>query len=295
MVAPRRARVNAPQFAAREAGMNAVLVEPPSPASSPPPEGGPGASERARLAAWFDGPLGRELREAECERLRRAFATLFGYHLVQVGQLGASCYLEQSRINHRLVLALDGEAALPGTVCCSAGSLPVASDSVDVVVLPHVLEFEEEPHQVLREVERVLIGEGHLVVVGFNPFSLWGLWRLALGWREQPPWSGRFVSLHRLRDWMRLLGFDLVRCERFFYRPPLRRAGLLGRLRVLEQLGRRAWPALGGGYVVIGKKRLVRLIPLKTQWHMRRRLATAGLVEPSARLGAGPGAESQLP
>lgn len=239
----------------------------------------------AALAQWFEHSPGREFIQAECQRLRRAFATMFGYHLVQVGALGAGEYLQSSRIPHRVVVATEHEGGGAHGLMCTPGALPIASDTVDVVLLPHVLEFAEEPHGVLREAERVLIGEGHLVVLGFNPASLWGLGRVALGWRERAPWSGHYVSLHRLKDWMRLLGFDVVRTERFFFRPPLGRARMLERLRWLDQFGARAWPALGAGYMVIGRKRLVHLMPLKTQWRLRR-LRAAGVVEPSTRTQA---------
>jgi SAM-dependent methyltransferase len=151
--------------------------------------------------------------------------------------------------------------------------LPVQSDSVDVVVLPHTLEFETAPHDTLREVERILVAEGHAVILGFNPFSLWGLWRL-FRWnrRAHPPWHGAFRSMLRIKDWLALLGFDIVLIRTFFFRPPLRHVGMMRRLAWLERLGGRLWPYLGGAYIVVARKRVVTLTPIKPRWRPRRSL-----------------------
>ena len=150
------------------------------------------------LAAWFDSPLGQELRETEGKHLDAVLSNLFGYHLLQVGRLGHGDLLGTSRVSHAVVMD-------PATGCGASEDddyrllglphgLPIASTSLDVVVLPHVLEFSDTPHDVLREAERTLIPEGHIVLSGFNPWSMWFLARLLLGWRGRVPWCGRFLS-----------------------------------------------------------------------------------------------------
>jgi SAM-dependent methyltransferase len=133
---------------------------------------------------------------------------------------------------------------------------------VDVVVLHHLLEFEPHPHQVLREVNRVLIGEGHAVIIGFNPWSLWGLWRHALAWRHQPPWCGCFFSQRRVKDWLRLLGFDIVHARHFYFRPPVKGPFFTTLFSFWEKTGAYRWPYCGGAYIVVAKKRLVCLTPI---------------------------------
>jgi SAM-dependent methyltransferase len=165
----------------------------------------------------------------------------------------------------------------------SAESLPIEADSLDVVVLPHVLEFADNPHKVLREVERALIGDGCLLLFGFNPWSLWGLWRLALAWRDDPPWCGYFYRLSRIRDWLNLLDLEVVRVERLAFRPPLGNRRVMHRLRVFEYLGRHIWPAFGGAYMVLAKKRVVPLTLVPRRWNTRRGMVAPGVVEPSAR------------
>ena len=237
------------------------------------------------LRPWYEFGAGRHLIALEQARVGRVLPNLFGYHIVQVGSAGLSGFLDSSRISHKMVLQIP-EGPGPGSVgslICSSESLPIASDSVDVAVLPHVLEFAPSPHRVLREVERVLIGEGHLVLLGFNPWSLWGLWRLALAWREDPPWCGKYYALARLRDWLSLLDFDLVSIDRFSFQPPLQSPAIMQRLQVLEKLGRYLWPLFAGVYLVVAKKRVAPLTPSRMRWRSRRGMIAAGIAEPSVR------------
>ncbi|HHH36431.1 MAG TPA: methyltransferase domain-containing protein [Gammaproteobacteria bacterium] len=229
-------------------------------------------TDRAGLREWYAGALGQRVLETEHRLLAEVLPDLFGYHLVQVGQPVSEDLLQSSRISHRVVV----EEATVDTPPMSgvrgrADALPLQRDSVDVLLLPHTLEFAAHPHEVLREAERVLVAEGHLVILGFNPWSLWGLWRLLRGRGGRPPWCGNFRSLLKLRDWLALLGFDIVMTRMYCYRPPLSNAALMGRLGFLECLGRRWWPVLGGAYVLVARKRVVGLTPIRPRWRPRRR------------------------
>lgn len=234
---------------------------------------------------WLAQPPGSELLRMEQAAVGRMLPELFGYHIVQVGRMRDADLLGSSRIAHKAVLDLDpaGSGEAGASMVCSAESLPLAPDSVDVIVLPHVLEFSANPHRVLREIERVLIGDGHLVLTGFNPWSCWGLWRLFLWWRDTAPWCGHFYGLARIRDWLALLDLELLKVTRLFYRPPLRHAPALARLAILEQFGRHAWPFLGGAYVLVAKKRVIPLTSSRMRWRARRGVIASGLAEPTAR------------
>ena len=242
------------------------------------------------LRHWFVKPPGSLLAEQEQAVLARSLPNLFGYHILQLGDPISADLLGSSRIAHQIVTnaASDPRASNTSVVLqCAAGALPIASDSIDVAVLPHTLEFNADPHQILREVERVLIGEGHVVICALNPWSLWGLWRLVLAWKGEPPWCGRFLTAPRLKDWLQLLGFDIMSTDFLFYRPPFRRPGLLKRLAFLEKLGAYCWRYLAGAYILVGKKRLLTLTPMKAQWRTRRSLISAGMAEPSTRSNGG--------
>ncbi len=241
-------------------------------------------ADRQGLRKWYTRRLGEWLLESERQQLDQVLPSLFGYHLIQVGHLVDEDLLTSSRVPHRVIIDLDEEQrdpeqadkapVMPGLLG-KPDSLPLQHDAVDVVVLHHTLEFEKHPHEVLREVDRVLIAEGHVVIIGFNPWSIWGLWRLLLIWRTQPPWCGNFRSLMRLKDWLALLGFDTVYSQTCFFRPPLQRSGIMGKLNFLESFGKRWCPLLGGAYVLVAKKRVVTLTPIKPRWRTRRRFIEA--------------------
>lgn len=233
------------------------------------------------LQQWFQGPLGRYVLDLERRHVQQSLPDMFGYHLVQVSAPGKVDFGESSRIHHRVLLGANVGAGGADAVLAEADRLPIASDSVDVIILPHVLEFAPSPHRVLREAERALIGEGHLLVLAFNPWSLWGIWRFLVGWRRRPPWNGRFYTVARIRDWLSLLDFDIVGVERFAFCPPMCRAA--GRMEWIEQLGSALWSRLGAAALVIARKRVLPLTPVRHRWQTRRTLIAAGLAEPSTR------------
>lgn len=239
---------------------------------------------RGRLITWFNTPPGNFLLECEQDMLDKILPKLFGYHIMQLGMLSTDGFLRSTPISHRILVQIEDEGPLNSTASmqCISDSLPVAADSIDVVILPHVLEYAHNPHRLLREVERVLIGEGHLVITGFNPWSLWGIWRLFLAWREEPPWSGHFFSFGRIKDWFSLLDFEIVRVERSFYRPPLGNLQIMEKLGFLEKLGNYCWSVLGGVYIIVVKKRVIPLTPVKLRWHQRRNMIASGFAEPTA-------------
>ena len=234
------------------------------------------------LTKWYHSPLGQALHAVEKRHLEDALSGLFGYHLLQVGRPCGEDLLEASRISHCMVMDVVPEAAVAGAdsarFCGQPHILPVSATSLDVVVLPHVLEFSIYPHEVLREVDRALIPEGHIVLLGFNPWSPWIVNRMLMGWRGSAPWNGRFRSIGRIKDWLSLLGFEVVKIETFFFKPPFNHSGMLNRMNILERLGQRLWPPLGGAYLLVAQKKTETLTPIRPRWRPRRRLVTPGLI-----------------
>lgn len=220
--------------------------------------------------------------------MRQVLPNLFGYHLLQLGSPMDDDMLVSSRIPHRMILEdipplLRESQGAGSRFRARSEQLPVASDSLDVLLLPHTLEFAEQPHETLREAERTLIPEGHLVLLGFNPWSLFGLRRLLGGWRESCPWNGHFYSALRIRDWLALLGFDTVLVRNYFFRPPLQNRRVMRALERAEPFAARFCSPLGGGYLLVAKKRVTTLTPIKPRWRSRRRLLPVGAAEPTAR------------
>ncbi len=236
------------------------------------------------LQHWYRKPLGRLFGAAETRLLAEILPRLFGYHLVALGVPTATDLLATSPIAHRCRLdAISPPAGSSVDLLADPACLPLASDSIDVVVAPHVLEFVAEPHAVLREIDRVLIPEGHAVILGFNPFSLWGVRRLLHARSRTAPWDARLLSARRVRDWLTLLGFDTLAVRYYCYRLPWTRT--LHRLTLLERLGPKYWPAGGGGYVLLARKRVSTLTPIKPSWRpVQNELAAGALNKTVAEL-----------
>jgi len=238
---------------------------------------------RQDLFAWFEQPLGRSLQAVEASRLRGILPQLCGRLAVQVGRTGSMGLLDSSPMPIQLVMDVDHPGSLP-SVCGLPEALPFETRSVDLLLLPHTLDFSQEPHQVLRETYRVLAPEGHLVILGFNPMSLWGLSRL-LRSRTQVPWSGQFIQLFRLKDWLALLDFEWVAGHMVYYRPPVQREGLMDWLYFMETIGDRWWPLGAGVYMIVAKKRVAGLTPIRPRWKARPRSIVAVRYPAGARRG----------
>ncbi len=240
-------------------------------------------SSFAQLHDWFRREPGSIVAAVEHRLLGRILPDLFGYHIVQLGCHHTEGLIASSRISHRILVDLSDEPDADMQMQCQDDALPIAAGAIDVLVLPHVLEFAGDPRRVLREAERVLIGEGHIVVLGFNPWSFHGLWSLLGRWRRHAPWSGNFISAARVKDWLALLGFDIVYFSRASFRPPMHRSAFNRRFEFIENLGAFCWPGLGNVYLVVGKKRVEGITPLKVSWRQRRRLVSGGVIEPTTR------------
>lgn len=226
----------------------------------------------SQLAHWYAQPLGAMLAQEIFNRLAPHMASMFGYHLLQIGNVCGNLSQGRTSIRHCIHMA----PVVPADVIALPEAVPLATDSVDVVILPHTLEIDPRPHQVLREVERILIPEGHVVIVGFNPWSLFGVWRWRPSLRKQMPWAGHFFSVARMRDWLSLLDFEVTQTEFFSYRPPLRNGALWRKLRFFEQLGMRFFNQNGGMYIIVARKRIATLTPIRRPRAAKRPVLAPG-------------------
>lgn len=237
-----------------------------------------------KLRAWFATRAGQELAERESRLLSRRLAGLYARRVLQVGAYGGGrCPTVYGDARQWV---LDDWPGGPIDLQAQSEVLPLASSSVDVVVLIHQLEFTDRPHQVIREAARVLAPEGHMLVMGFNPLSLWGLRRLMAPKGAQPPWSGRYLGPWRVADWMQLLGLTPRPHEGLALLPPvpdrLRRRQAPSRVVYGQSLGAGLrW--LAGVNLVMGQKRVGGVAPPAARWHQRLELIPGGLTEAGAR------------
>lgn len=223
---------------------------------------------------WLHSSRGEALRAAETLLLREALEDCFGWEMLQIGLWGGERELIAGGRTRRQTV-ISGTHSRGADVVARLTQLPVASDSVDAVLLPHTLEFETDPYAVLREVDRVLTGEGKLLVLGFHPWSLWGLRAKATrgGW---PPQLRRLLSERRLRDWLVLLGYEVTETRRYLYDAPWGEPALAARSL------HRSWynPLPAGAFLMKARKRVYALPPLRLR---ERTQLIGGLVKPTAQ------------
>ena len=229
------------------------------------------------LHDWFQTPAGQYLLRWEDAQLQSAVADIFGYHALQLGvpQLPG---LRANRMPHQWLgmptpEPVPGASALRTALVTDYAALPFSACSLDLVVLPHTLELSADPHATLREVERVLVPEGRVVICGLNPASLWGLrqrraralQRLGMGDLYLPD-CGEFIGYWRLRDWLRLLSFEVEEGRFGCYRPAVRSEKWLERWAWMDRAGPRWWPIVGAAYFVVAVKRVRGMRLLGPAW-----------------------------
>jgi SAM-dependent methyltransferase len=239
------------------------------------------------LHDWFNTPPGQYLLQWERAQLDIAVADVFGYHALQLG-LPEVAGLRANRMPHQWLAVARAEDAAPTTALVTDfAALPFPENSLDLLVLPHSLEFSVDPHATLREAARVLVPEGRVVICGLNPTSLWG-WRqrrvraiqrlglgnLGLGSLYLPD-GGDFIGYWRLRDWLRLLSFEVESGNFGCYRPATRSQAWLERMAWMDALGQRYWPILGAAYCITAVKRVRGARVLGPAWKRSPKLASA--------------------
>ena len=232
------------------------------------------------LQHWFQTPPGRYLLEWERAQFDDAVADMFGYHALQLG-LPELDTLQTNRMPHRWLATMTPHQAAAGNagepphgaraaLVSDFSALPFPANSLDLIVLPHSLELNADPHASLREVERVLVPEGRLVISGLNTTSLWAMRqrrahlyrRLGLGNQLFLPDGGEFIGYRRLRDWLRLLSFEVETGRFGCYRPAVESEEWLRRYEWMDKVGDRWWPIFGAVYFLVAVKRVrgVRLL-----------------------------------
>ncbi len=271
-------------------------------------------SEIIGLTDWLQTPPGSYLLNWERANFDHAVSDIFGYHALQLGlpELDA---LQANRMPHKWLavtagpeglapvssqsmpangMASAGESSLRAALLADPAALPFPESSLDLVVLPHTLELDRDPHSALREVERVLVPEGRVVISGLNPVSLWGLrqrrghFYQQLGYdRLYLPGRGEFIGYWRLRDWLRLLNFEVESARFGCYRPALNSQKWLDRFEWMDSAGERWWPIFGAVYFLVAVKRVRGMRLLEPGWKALKAPAAAPAVvarkEPAGR------------
>ncbi len=206
--------------------------------------------------------------------LDQLLPAFFGYHLAQFSVQQESLF-HSSTIQHKFCVGLDNSN--PDCLVTSPAKLPFENDSIDVVLLHHLLDFIESPHETLREIARVTLPLGHVVIVGFNPLSLWGIWRQFAKFGGKAPWNSRFIRPGRLMDWLNLLNFKIDRAQYAIYRPPVGKyAGPV--IDYSQGVSRNLNLPIGSVYVIVAKKHIGAVRPIRPVWKTSRAFGRLSVV-----------------
>lgn len=226
------------------------------------------------LSQWRLRPQIKRLLGVETRYLRQHLPQLHGHYLLQYSGVDYQALQSSS-----LTYSYYGSRHTNADVIMDFEAIPFRENSIDCVLLHHVLEFEDKPHQCLREAARVTVPNGYMVIVGFNPVSLWGVARY-LPKTATPP-GAQFLGKNRVLDWLSLLDFRVEQVQTFQAMPPwglkyFRKVGL--KLdRMLSLIGN----PFGTCYIIVARKLVAGRTPIRPQW---RALSGGRLPMPTPRI-----------
>lgn len=224
-----------------------------------------------QLDQWFHGALGARLHAAESQHLEHILPNYFGYYAAQLGAPTCTQWLQYSPIRHQIWLGSACDHPIGALqVLSDYQHLPFAPNSMDLVVMPHVLEFADSPESILQETAHLLIPNGALIILGFNPISLWGMWRQWHRKTAQMPWGGKYQGITRLRGWLKTYGCAIESYSTFYFRPPVNSDALSQKLLFMESFGRMTMPHYGGVFCLVARKQEGCVTPLKARWRLPR-------------------------
>ncbi len=214
-------------------------------------------------ALWYESLAGQQALAHLDEYIAGYLSAIFGYYCLNIGALSdREEFFENSRISAGFSMGVD---ETKNNIIAVPEQLPIAADNIDLVIASHVLECSQNPHQVLREIDRVLVPDGHCILIGFNPHTLRGIKRfLASSKKNDKRYKMRSVS--HVRDWFSLLGFETLKVNYVGFRPTIKNEKIFNKMAWMEKWGEKLWPLLGSLYIIHAQKKVVSMTPHKKVW-----------------------------
>ncbi|MDV7105056.1 class I SAM-dependent methyltransferase [Vibrio sp. TH_r3] len=227
------------------------------------------AKKNQQPHSWQQLKNGDWVSESVQTRLDEWCPKLFGYHMLKLGGLSCEIMSRMCNIQHQVNLDIENPNH---TLVADLFDLPFLEKSIDVVLLAHQLDYSPDPHRLLREVDRVMVDDGYLIMSGFNPISLTGLSSL-MPWRKNNlPWSGRMFTPRRIKDWLSLLNYEVVHVDQYAIFPMKHPFWTW-----LENIIGDWLLPCGSLYFIVARKRTYPLKLIKPHWHLKSRLAPVGV------------------
>lgn len=249
---------------------------------------------------WLETQYGKELFEYEQNLIKKVLSKIFGLHILQIGLPAINYFTDGCRVNHKMVVSNKTNFKSTderSTLYCKDSLIPLETNSIDAVLIAHELEFSQDPHAVIREIDRILLPEGHLIILAFNPWSLWGLRsRLTQKYPEvmtiedsrldKYPWDGKWLTSHRIIDWLSLLNYEIEQKHYYYFKPCINSQKILNSMRFCEQIGK-IIPLGAAAYCIMAKKKREAMLTLTTDWQKEINFVTNGnVVEPTMRVNS---------
>lgn len=232
---------------------------------------------------WLTQRLGKSLLEVEKEYLSLKLADRYGKHLLLIGVPQQNKLMECSVMSNRVLLSpLINKHRHNKCIESEYYNLPINPGSIDLVILPHMLELLDNPRQLLLEACRVVKPEGLIMILGFNPISLWGLKKWSAK-NKNMPWQGSFIHPNKVKNWLKLADFELVKQDMLLFRPPIANFAVFKKLTFLEWIGSKLYAPFGGVYILIAQAKTIPLIPIRLHWKQKLSALHATLPGPTLR------------
>lgn len=227
------------------------------------------------LNNWYSSDAGKYFADEVQATIDELLSEIFGYYAIQLGEYPPRRdLLASSRVNSNFTTGV-----LQPDVFCSNEQLPFATDAIDLLVLPHSLELSSDPHAILREVDRLLVPEGHLIIIGFNPLTAWGVLQLGRFRKNYP-----FYRAGRVKEWLSVLGFEYMgnqysQVNSLELPIPAR----LNKHHLVSLAMKKLAHRIAGGYVILAQKKMTTITPIRPRWKFKPSLVNTGLTEPTTR------------
>lgn len=236
------------------------------------------------LNQWYQLPLGQAVQQRECIEL---LEHLINMRLFIVLQLGMSQHLQLLNLkafNHRIIATQSSQIASTKSMCrCAYHQLPFASETIDLVIAPHILEFEPNATEpILAECWRVLAPDGYLVILTFNPWSFWRITERLLKRDSTLPQIPHFSHRQDVHSLLLSMDAEVIISKTFLFQPPASTQSSDLALTWFDQFGRIIFPSAGGINLLIATKKKIPLIAQKSNWSLESILSPKNFAEPTA-------------